>query len=274
MPRETVGKTLFVAFAVCVFFSVLVSSAAVYLRPLQEVNKLLDRKKNILVAAGLMAPGRSIDELYTSIEAKIIDLQTGEYVETIDPDTFDERAAARDPGRSVLIPADRDHAGIKRRAQHSPVYLVREAGKVQKVILPIYGKGLWSTMYGFLALDRGDLTTIRSLVYYEHGETPGLGGEVENPRWQSLWDGKRAFDAEGKVRITVIKGQVDPSRPRAQYEVDGLSGATLTARGVHDMLQYWLSADGYGPYLGRLKSHGALGLRRGRSATPKVDRVG
>ena len=274
MPRETVGKTLFVAFAVCVFFSILVSGATVCLRPLQEVNRLLDKKKNILVAAGLMAPDRSIDELYDSIEARIIDLQTGEYVDGIDPDAFDERAAARDPSRSVAVPAARDRAGIKRRALHAAVYLVHEAEQVQKVILPIYGKGLSSTMYGFLALDRGDLTTIRSLVYYEHGETPGLGGEVANPRWQSLWDGKRAFDANGRVRITVIKGQVDPSRPGAQHEVDGLSGATITSRGVHDMLQYWLSADGYGPYLAKLKSHGALGRRRGRSAKPNVDRVG
>ena len=274
MPRETVGKTLFVAFAVCVFFSILVSGAAVSLRPLQEVNKLLDKKKNILVAAGLMAPDRSIDELYSSIEARIIDLKTGEYVDGVDADAFDDRVAARDPSQSVAIPAARDRAGIKRRAARAPVYLVRKAGKVQKVILPIHGKGLWSTMYGFLALDRGDLTTIRSLVFYEHGETPGLGGEVENPRWQSLWDGKQAFDGDGKVRITVIKGQVDPRRPGARYEVDGLSGATITARGVHNMLQYWLSADGYGPYLIRLKSHGALGLHRSGSAKSNADRVG
>lgn len=274
MARNTIGQTFFVAFLLCVVCSVLVSAAAVVLKPAQVANKLLDKKRNILAAAGLVDETQSIDERFTQIETRIVDLQTGDYASDVDPASYDFKIAARDAQLGVAIPADADQAGIGRRARNMPVYLLRKAGRVDKVILPIYGKGLWSTMYGFLALDRGDLTTIRSLVYYEHGETPGLGGEVENPRWQSLWDGKRAFDAEGKVRITVIKGQVDPSRPRAQYEVDGLSGATLTARGVHDMLQYWLSADGYGPYLGRLKSHGALGLRRGRSATPKVDRVG
>ncbi|MFC1526820.1 Na(+)-translocating NADH-quinone reductase subunit C [Candidatus Latescibacterota bacterium] len=256
MPRETVGKTLFVAFAVCVFFSVLVSAAAVILRPVQEVQKVLDKKRNILSAAGLLEDGKSIDEQYANIEARVIDLATGEYVAGVDAQAFDARQAARDPESSQAIPADRDRAGIKRRAKQACIYLVREGDAIDKVILPIYGKGLWSTLYGFIALDADDANTIRGLVYYEHGETPGLGGEVDNPRWQALWNAKRVFDAAGQLRISVVKGQVDPSRPGAQHQVDGLSGATITSRGIHDMLQYWLSADGFGPYINRLKTHG------------------
>ena len=262
MPRETVGKTFFVAFAVCVVFSVLVSSAAVYLRPVQELNKLLDKQRNILSAAGLIEEGGVIDKAFidgafAGIEARLVDLQTGEYVAGVDPATFDPREAARDPSRSVAIPTAEDLAGIKRRATQAAVYLVRDGDRVTKVILPIYGKGLWSTMYGFIALDARDVSTIRGLVFYEHGETPGLGGEVENPRWQALWNGKRAFGEGGDLRISIIKGQVDVSRPGAEYQVDGLSGATITSRGVHGTLHYWLSDGGFGPYIERLRARPA-----------------
>lgn len=257
MPRETVGKTFFVAFAVCVVFSVLVSSAAVYLRPLQEQNKLLDKRRNILSAAGLLEEGRAIDEAFANIEARIVDLGTGEYVSGVDAAEFDQREAVRDPSRSVAIPSAQDLAGIKRRATQAAVYLVRDGDRLAKVILPIYGKGLWSTMYGFVALDARDANTIRGLVFYECGETPGLGGEVENPRWQALWGGKKAFGEGGEVRISVIKGQVDTSRPGAEYQVDGLSGATITSRGVDGTLRYWLSEGAFGPYLERLRARAA-----------------
>jgi Na+-transporting NADH:ubiquinone oxidoreductase subunit C len=125
---------------------------------------------------------------------------------------------------------------------------------VDKVILPIYGKGLWSTLYGFVALDRDDLNTIRSLLYYQHGETPGLGGEVDNPSWKALWNGKQAFGADGSVQIQVMRGAVDLAATGAQHKVDGLSGATITSRGVHDMLHYWLGEGGYGHYLDRLRA--------------------
>lgn len=256
MPKETVGKTFFVAFAVCVVFSVLVSGAAVYLRPVQELNKLLDKKRNILTAAGLYQPGADIDALFGRIEARLVDLRTGAYVDGVDASTYDQRDAARDPQRSVEISAAVDRAGLKRRAAQAAVYLVRDGGRVTKVILPVHGKGLWSTMYGFIALDAGDVNTIRGLVFYEHGETPGLGGEVDNPAWQSLWDGKRAYGSDGEVRIALIKGQVDASRPGAVHQVDGLSGATITSRGVDGMLQYWLSQNGFGVYLNRLRSEG------------------
>lgn len=257
MPKETVGKTFFVAFAVCVVFSVLVSSAAVYLRPIQEEQKLLDKKRNILSAAGLLSEGTSVDAAFASIEARIVDLQSGEYVTGVDPAQFDARQAVRDPDRSAAIPPAEDLAGIKRRAKQAAVYLVRDGDRVTKVILPIYGKGLWSTMYGFVALSAADVTTIRGLVFYEHGETPGLGGEVENPRWQALWNGKQAFGADGQVRISVIKGLVDTSRPGSEYKVDGLSGATITSRGVDGTLRYWLSDSAFGPYIQRLRNRAA-----------------
>lgn len=241
---------------VCAFCSVLVAGAAVVLRSPQEINKLLDRKRNILMAAGLLTEGKSVDELFANIDAKVVDLATGEYATGIDPQTYDQRQAAKDPTQSVEIPPEKDLAGNKRRTTLAPVYLVRGSEEVQKIILPVHGKGLWSTLYGFLALDAKDLSTIRALVFYEHAETPGLGGEVDNPNWRAQWNGKEAFDEQGSIRIEVIKGKVDPGRPEAKYQVDGISGASITTRGVKNMLRYWLGEDGFGPYLAKLKARG------------------
>ena len=254
MPKNSVGQTFFVALLLCVVCSVLVSGAAVILKPTQMANALLDKRRNILMAAGLAdAPG-TVDERFERIHTRIVDLSTGEYSDDIDPDTYDFIAAATDPQASVAIPGDQDRAGIKRRALNIPVYLVLKKDQVDKVILPIYGKGLWSTLYGFVALDRDDLNTIRSLLYYQHGETPGLGGEVDNPTWKALWKGKQAFGADGSVKIQVMRGAADPAAPGFEHRVDGLSGATITSRGVHDMLRYWLGDGGYGKYLDRLRA--------------------
>ena len=256
MPRESIIKTFTVAFLLCVACSVLVSSAAVLLRPTQNVNKALDKKRNILTAAGLYEEGIDIDAAYQSIEAKVVDLSTGAYSENIDADIYATRRAAADPSMSQET-SNLDRAGIKRRAKNASVYLVRKGDRLDKVILPVHGMGLWSTLYGFLALTAADLSTIKGLVFYEHAETPGLGGEVDNPAWKALWNGKQAFDGSGNVKIAVLKGRVDPADEAARFKVDGLSGATITSRGVHNMLHYWLSADGYGPYLDRLKKQGA-----------------
>lgn len=256
MARETIGQTFTVAFLLCVVCSVLVSGAAVVLRPTQEINKLLDKKRNILMAAGLAEEGRTIDELFERIDVRVVDLATGGYVDGIDPGTYDYIAAAGDPDQGVETSDLGQRAGIRRRAKLMPVYLVSRRGEVDKVILPIFGRGLWSTLYGFVALDRDDLNTIRSLVYYQHGETPGLGGEVDNPAWKAQWNGKRAFGDDGRVAIRIPRGAVAAGVPDAVHSVDGLSGATITSRGVQDMLHYWLGEEGYGPFLGRLRDEG------------------
>jgi Na+-transporting NADH:ubiquinone oxidoreductase subunit C len=165
---------------------------------------------------------------------------------------------ASDPifGRSV--DRSEDIANIRKRPKYIFVYKVVENDKLQSIILPIYGYGLWSTLYGFVSLE-SDMQTIQGITYYEHAETPGLGGEVDNARWKGLWPGKKAFDDAGNVAISVLKGRVDPKNPKAKHQVDGLSGATITTRGVHNMLNYWLSDKGYGRLLDTLKQGGARG---------------
>ena len=194
MARESVSKTFIVAIVLAAVCSLLVAGAAIGLRPRQEANKVLDRKINILIVADLYDGKESVEESFKQIETHIVDLATGKYVakDELDPETFDQRAAARDPELSVKIPPEKDHAGIGRREKYSLVYLVKKNGKLDQVILPIDGKGLWSTLYGFLALS-DDLKTVRGITFYEHAETPGLGGEVDNPKWQAQWVGKKIY---------------------------------------------------------------------------------
>jgi Na+-transporting NADH:ubiquinone oxidoreductase subunit C len=156
------------------------------------------------------------------------------------------------PDLSTRIDPDDDIADIKRKPKYMVIYEVLEGDRIDKYILPIYGKGLWSTLYGFIALD-SDLQTIKGLTFYEHGETPGLGGEVDNPRWKEQWKGKQAFDDEGKITIEVIKGIVDRSSPESKYQIDGLSGSTITTRGVDYLVKFWLGDQGYGPFFANQK---------------------
>ena len=253
MSRDSIGKILAVAFFVCIFCSILVSATAVVLKERQERNKVEEKRKNILLAAGVYDPKKPIDEQFDKIEARIVDLETGLFRPDMDPAEFDSRAAARDQETRYQIPSEQDLAGIKVRSRYKDVYLVFEDDKIQQIILPVHGKGLWSTMYGFLALDK-DLTTVNGFAFYEHGETPGLGGEIDNPAWKQQWPGKKIYDENGVLRIEVLKGQVNPRSPDAIYQADGLAGATLTARGVDNLLKYWLGENGYKPFLANLKT--------------------
>ena len=250
--KESLGGIVSVALALCVVCSVVVSAAAVVLKPAQEVNKTRDLKRNILMAAGLYDAGLTIEEQFQRVDSRVVDISTGEYATDIDPEGFDQRAAAKDPATSVALDSDADIANIIRQSRYAMVYLVNdEAGDLSKVILPVHGYGLWSTLYGFVALE-SDGNTIAGLGFYEHKETPGLGGEVDNPRWKDLWKGKQVY-RDGAVAISVVKGSVDQGSDAANWQVDGLSGATLTSRGVSNLVQYWLGEDGFEPYLRNLR---------------------
>jgi Na+-transporting NADH:ubiquinone oxidoreductase subunit C len=253
--RNSLGNTVLVALGVSLVCSVLVSAAAITLKPLQVKNSDEYRQRIVLEVAGLYEPGQSVSGLFEQVETRVVDLDSGEYAEGIDPASFDPLAAASDPAMSSAVPSGEDLAGIGRRANYAPVYLIRDDGELSEIILPVYGKGLWSTMFGYLAL-APDGRTIRGLRFYQHGETPGLGDQVDKPDWRASWDGKLAYGDAGEPRIEVIKGTVQPG-PAAAYEVDGLAGATLTGRGVTNLLHYWLGAEGFGPYLEQFRNTSA-----------------
>ncbi|MDR2210214.1 MAG: Na(+)-translocating NADH-quinone reductase subunit C [Spirochaetaceae bacterium] len=257
--KESIVRTLLVALAVSLVASIFVAGSAIYLKPVQRENSLLDKQRSILSIAGAGGSelsSREVQELFASrIRAKVIDITTGEEQPNLDPVSYDPLKAARDPKTSIELSREEDIASIKRREQYVTIYQLENQGRIEALILPIRGYGLWSTLYGFLAI-KPDLNTVVGLGFYQHGETPGLGGEVDNPRWKALWPGKTLFDEAGRPVIEIIKGNVNPSNPGAEHQVDALSGATLTSRGVNRLLLFWLGDRGFGPYLAKLRQQG------------------
>ncbi len=254
--KNSITNTLIVALGVCLVCATAVSATHVFLLPMQEANKLKDKKKNILEAAGLMEDGADVNELFDQrIIDRIIDLDTGEDVtdQYDDPGLFDQIDVAESNNLQESEKLDDDPATIKRRENHSHVYIVKTSGDDDSPLMyvfPIRGKGLWSILKGFIALD-ADLNTIRGITYYDHAETPGLGGEVDNPEWKSHWtQDKKLFDEQGNVAIRLVKADWQSS----PYTIDALTGATITCRGVEKMLNFWMSETGFGPYLDRLRS--------------------
>ena len=252
LPNDSRKKTLIVALALSLVCSMLVSVSAVVLRPLQIENASIDRQRNILAAANLLDEDTDIANAFSRIEARVVDLESGRFTDDIDAESFDQRRAARDPVMSIALAREQDIAGIGRRARYATVYLVKDGDTIEQIILPIHGYGLWSTLYGFIALEP-DLNTVVGLRYYEHSETAGLGAEVDNPAWLSQWKGRRIFDMSGAPVLRVAKGTSIATGDAALHEVDGLAGATLTSVGVTNMLHFWLGEQGFGPFLDNMR---------------------
>ncbi len=267
MERESITNTIIVAGGVCLVCATLVSVAAVGLRDAQTYNKLLDKKRNILLAAfgekrtRMMLETASVSEIFNKrFIDRIIDLETGQDVtnEYPNPGEFDQVDAAESGDPQLSDRLKDDPATIKTREKRSHVYIVKTSESDETPLMyvfPIRGKGLWSILKGFIALD-ADLQTIRGITYYEHAETPGLGGEVDDPEWKSHWVGsegewvdKRLFDENGDVAIKLVKTdwKNDP------HQIDALSGATITGRGVEKMLKFWMGEQGFGPFLQTLE---------------------
>lgn len=212
--RDSIGNTLFVAIGVSLVCSILVASAAIVLKPRQLLNEEEYRQRIILDVAGLYEPGADIGALYASIEEHTTELASGE---------------------------------------QAPVYLVMDGTQIEQVILPVEGAGLWATMYGFLAVEN-DGNTVRGLRFYAHGETPGLGDQVDKQAWRDQWPGKKLYGPDGEPQIEVVKGLAPDG---SDYEIDGLAGATLTGRGVSIFVRHWIGEQGYGPYLKSLSEEGS-----------------
>lgn len=254
VKQDTAMRTVLVAVVLCLICSIIVSVAATALKPVQTENQIIDRQANILRVVGLLEEGADVKQTFEEkVEPRVVNLETGEYREDLDPLLYDQRLAAQDPNQSQILSAPDDIASIRRQAKNATVYLIRnEQDEIDYVVLPVHGYGLWSTLYGFLAL-KSDLNTVHGISFYEHAETPGLGGEVDNPRWKSLWDGKKVYKGE-EVALQVVKGNVTDATPDAEYKVDGLAGATLTSNGVSNLVRFWLGQNGFETYLDRLSS--------------------
>lgn len=250
--NDSIKKTLTVALSLCVVCSVVVSGAAVSLRSKQQFNAEAERKRNIVQAAGVYDASMSITEQFERFETRVVDMASGTYVDwsAAEIAAYDQRKASAEPSTSRALDKSEDIASIRRQANYALVYLYdgNQDGEADRVVLPVHGYGLWSTLYGFMALE-SDVNTVAGFTFYSHAETPGLGGEVDNPAWKAQWIGKNVYD-DGEVALQLVKGGAAPGDA---YGVDGLAGATLTSRGVSNLVQFWMGDNGFASYLSNLK---------------------
>lgn len=245
-------KVFGVAVFVALVCSIVISTASVTLRPLQEAHLEVERQARMdamldrLPSMRLIMQEAGVDAL----ETRLVDLASGAFVSDIEPDSYDVQAALNDPEQSVAIPAAVDVAGLQRRALYAPVYLLESDGDLLLVVLPVSGIGYQSTLRAMLALE-ADMKTVAALTIIEQGETAGLGARIEDAAWQAQWQGKLVSNDTGEIVISVVRGQAT-----GPHEVDGISGASRTGNGVANMVRYWLGDHGFGPFLTRLQQEG------------------
>ncbi len=250
MADENPAKPFYSVLILAFVCSALVAGAAVGLRPMQEANRIIDRKKHILYAAGLFNESKTIEEMFAPIFTRVIDLKSGEFAEDgeIDVATYKQPRAAFSEGSGRPLETDQDIAKLRRLEKYSLVYLVQDGEQIRQIVLPVRGKGLWSTMYAYVAL-AADMSTITGVSFYEHGETPGLGGEIENKRWQDGWRDKKIYSDTGEIQLDFAKGKAVIEGEAANYQIDGLSGATLTTKGVNNLMEFWFGDHGFKPFI-------------------------
>lgn len=261
MDNESPLKAVIVVTATALVCSILVTVTAVSVQPIQRAYRDLERNRYIVSISGRLdaaedAADRQIAMAFGDLEARIVDLDRGVFVDDMNPDTFDARKAAADPELGVPIPAAQDIAALGRRARWATVYVVEDAGGLQRIIFPIYGKGMWSMLSGYLALE-SDLNTIAGIVFNEQGETAGIGDRILAPDWQARWQGRKLYDAQDTLRFRIAKAAVDPAAPGAAFEVDGLTGATVTADAVTNLVRYWFGPHGFARFIDNQSATGA-----------------
>lgn len=212
-------KSLLFAFTTAVVCSFLLTAASAGLKGFQLENIDVDKKKNILMAVGLVDSGKTYQK------TEILD----SYAENI---------------QGLWVSPEGEIMGQDQAPEASlPIYLYLRDGQISSYIIPINTTGLWGKIFGYLALN-SDGSTITGFTVYKHSETPGLGGEIEKRWFQKNFEGKKILDMEGDfVSISIAKGFLPESFPqekRPNY-VDGISGATLTGKylsaGLKNILQ-------------------------------------
>ena len=249
--KNSVTHTILVAFFISLFCSILVSTSVILLRPKQLENQQAHSgDKNVIHLIQSIEGAGTAEEILKRIEARLVDISTGEYITDIDVHNFKSREAASDPNLSIIIPPDLDIAMIERRAMFAAVNLVKENNQIKYIVLPVYGSGMWSKLYGYIALE-ADGNTIAGLKFYDHAETPGIGDKVDKLAWLGKWQGKHIYQEDGMPAIEIVKGKVAAETPN---QVDALTGATKTGVGVTNLLRYWFGKHGFQLYLEKFRN--------------------
>jgi Na+-transporting NADH:ubiquinone oxidoreductase subunit C len=259
MRNDSPQKALLVVLLTALVCSTLVSAAVVVLRPIQLNNQLLDKSENIMQITGLLTPGEKVSdeemlELFKGLDARIVNLDEARFDDAIDPYTFDQKRAANNPELSDAIPPNMDLANLRRRSRFVPVYMVWGADGLDRIILPVRGAGMWSMLYGYIALE-SDFNTIAGMTFYEQNETPGLGDQIMHKVWLAQWKGRHIYDDQGVQIFNVAEGKVEEGTEAAQFQVDALTGATVTGNAVTALIRYWFGPHGYDEFLDRLREN-------------------
>ena len=251
MNKDSALNIAFVGIGLCLLCSAIISLIAIQLRSVQNENVVKDMQKKIVSSAGLELEYGSVENAMMNIKTIVVDLDQGKIVD-INPNSYELSKELREEGKYKFLSAENDIASIKKREKYSKVFIEYKDDKINTLILPVRGYGLWGILYGYLAI-KSDFNTVAGLEFYEHKETPGLGAEIDNPKWKALWKRKKIYQENGEVSLKVIKGNVLASSDNINYEVDGLSGATLTCNGVTNLIAYWMGSDGFLNFINNLR---------------------
>ncbi|WP_299793368.1 Na(+)-translocating NADH-quinone reductase subunit C [uncultured Shewanella sp.] len=249
--KDTVLGTMIFTVTLCLLCSFMITGTADLLKERKLAKKRDELKRYVLMAADVDIGGdkdfRAIFE--KSVTPMLVELDTGAVTTEGEIMDFDDRMAAINPKTSRK--PKKDTAKIKSRADQARVFKVfDDSGKLSSVVVPVYGKGLWSIIYGFVAV-KPDMNTIENVVFYEHGETPGIGDFLDDSEWTGKFQGKQLFDAKGKVAFRVVKGG---AKEGDVHGVDAVSGATMTGRGVQRSIQFWFGKEGFQTFFNKLKA--------------------
>lgn len=259
MNRESPLWALIIVTLVVTVSALLVSTAVVLLRPIQQDNRALEEARNVVSLAGNSGHvlNKSDDLLlsqFRALDARLVDFESGRFVAA---------ANALDPGQdpivsnamqSTAIPATDDLARLGSRANRVMVYLVWGTDGLERIIVPVVGMGMWSTLRGYVALG-SDLNTIVDVSIYEQAETPGIGDQITRPDWLAKWPGRKIYDDDGVPQFAVASGKVDPKSASALHGVDAITGATVTTDAVTALLRFWFGPWGYQALLKNLREH-------------------
>lgn len=242
LPNVSRLKTLVVAFLVSAVCAGLVSGATVVLRPIQTANRAAEEQARIeALVRGIPGMAELLSQSGGALSTVVVDLRSGRAARDVSPATLD--TALSDPVNWTTLEAAQDLAGLGQRPNYAQVFLLRDGEEISLVLLPLSGQGYGGRMDAILAL-RGDTNTIAGLAVTRHSETPGLGGRIDEASWQASFPGTELRDEGGEMRFRVARGPAS-----GVHEVDGITGATRTGRGVTQMVRFWLGPDGYGPLL-------------------------
>lgn len=242
LPNDSRVKTVVIAFLVSAVCAGLVSGATVVLRPIQTANRAAEEQARIeALVRGIPGMADLLTQSGGTLSTVVVDLKSGRAADAVSPATLE--TALSDPTNWTALDAGQDLAGLGQRPNFAQVFLLRDGEAVSLILLPLSGQGYGGRIDAILAL-RGDTNTIAGLAVTRHSETPGLGGRIEEASWQASFPGTALRDESGEMRFRVARGASS-----GVHEVDGITGATRTGRGVTQMVRFWLGPDGYEPLL-------------------------